>query len=253
MKDRETNSLRKSESTPKAGSGQRIFAVKSRREGEDAHVRENAERAIRRVLHEWSERENGRLQKIPATVEELVRFHCLDYERRQKALDERDRHRAQANEGEDASKPSVKAREGDGASKQSVKARENKGLHTDTDAAQERHRIGRQAGSDGRLQGLQGVRRDTHGNDTLRIAVVRKKSFKNDLPAPVYAHYRRLNMLIDLSLSLACEEGVRATMRHDIAERRGDRRTALYYVDRRAYLRQKRMAKLSIAAALGLL
>lgn len=229
MKDRETNSLRKSESTPKAGSGQRIFAVKSRREGEDAHVRENAERAIRRVLHEWSERENGRLQKIPATVEELVRFHCLDYERRQRALDERDRHRAQASEGEDASK-------------QSVKARENKGLHTDTDAAQESHRLVRQP-----RKGASAP------HAMLRMAVVRKKSFKNDLPAPVYAHYRRLNMLIDLSLSLACEEGVRATMRHDIAERRGDRRTALYYVDRRAYLRQKRMAKLSIAAALGLL
>lgn len=229
MKDRETNSLRKSESTPKAGSGQRIFAVKSRREGEDAHVRENAERAIRRVLHEWSERENGRLQKIPATVEELVRFHCLDYERRQRALDERDRHRAQANEGEDASK-------------QSVKVRENKGLHTDTDAAQESHRLVRQP-----RKGASAP------HAMLRMAVVRKKSFKNDLPAPVYAHYRRLNMLIDLSLSLACEEGVRATMRHDIAERRGDRRTALYYVDRRAYLRQKRMAKLSIAAALGLL
>lgn len=242
MKDRETNSLRKSESTPKPGSGQRIFAVKSRREGEDTHVRENAERAIRRVLHEWSERENGRLQKIPATVEELVRFHCLDYERRQRALDERDRHRAQANEVEDASKQSVKAREGDGASKQSVKARENKGLHTDTDAAQESHRLVRQP-----RKGASAP------HAMLRMAVVRKKSFKNDLPAPVYAHYRRLNMLIDLSLSLACEEGVRATMRHDIAERRGDRRTALYYVDRRAYLHQKRMAKLSIAAALGLL
>ena len=229
MNDRETNSLRKWESTNRTGSSQRIFAVKARSEGEDARAREEAERAIRRVLHEWSERESGRLPKIPATVEELVRFYCLDYERRQKALDERDRYHAHANEK-------------DGASRPSVKVNDNKDLHTDAAVAQESHRLIRQTRSG-----------EGASNATLRIAVTRKKSFKNALPAPVYAHYRRLNTLIDLSLSLTCDEGVQATMRHDIAERRGDRRTALYYVDRRAYLRQKRMAKLAIAAALGLL
>ena len=85
------------------------------------------------------------------------------------------------------------------------------------------------------------------------LRVVRKRSGKNCLSAPTAANYRRLNMLIDLSLARTCDEGVRTTMRHDIAERRGDRRTALYYVDRRAYLRQKRLAKLAVAASLGLL
>ena len=87
--------------------------------------------------------------------------------------------------------------------------------------------------------------------NTLRIA--RKLAGKDSLSAPTAAHYRRLNMLIDLSLALTCDEGIVAAMRHDIAERRGERRTALYYVDRRAYLRQKRTAKLAIAASLGLL
>ena len=209
MQETSKRKMRPSEVLSEEKVRRRIFAVSRFHESEDARIREDAERAIRRVFAEWDDREGGRLPRIPTAVEELVRFYCLDYERREKALDAHAKA-SLAPERENA-RPTPT---------------DNQSLHMNEDSR----------------------RKCTH-----RLHVVRKNGGKNALTAPVAVHYRRLNMLIDLSLSLACEEGVRATMRHDIAERRGDRRTALYYVDRRAYLRQKRKAKLAIAAALGLL
>ena len=209
--------------TDKSAVRQRIFAVRRRHESEDERMKADAERAIRRVLAEWGEHENSRLKKIPTAVEELVRFYCLDYERRQKALDTQNSTDKQAAIG-------MQSGVAVGAEKDFLN--DNQTLHTNLSPRESK-----------RYGSIDGKR-----NLTLRVA--RKRE---GMSAPLASSYRRLNALIDLSLELSCDEGVRATMRHDIATRRGDRRTTLYYLDRRAYLRQKRHAKLAIAAALGLL
>lgn len=215
---------------------QRLFALPRRSEDEDERVRAEAERAIRRVLFEWGERENGRLPKIPTSVEELVRFHCVDYERRARALTEHTRRiereraeRQSAFEHEEKAKADIeKIAE--------IAKRDTKRAKATDESATSRHRHAY-----------------TPHAYTPHLRVARKTAGRRVLSAPTAAHYRRLNMLVDLAFSLACEEGVRSTMRADVAARRGDRRTSLYYVDRRAYLAQKRQAKLALAAAFGLL
>lgn len=219
----------------------RIFTIGHSSENADISIRHAAEGAIRRVLYEWEERENGRLAEIPSAIEELVRFYCLDYERRQKALEERTKMREKQKEEESAQKKAVKALDSSEESKKKSHAftqlyfdlNDNNSLHTECESHRKKKRC--------------------KESRRLNLRIKRKRVDKHVLTAPTAVNYRRINMLIDLALSLACDEGVRDTMRHDIAERRGDRRTTLYYLNRRAYLSQKRKAKLAIAAALGLL
>ena len=204
------------------GAKGRIFTLEDSAE-EGAREKREAALAIGRVLSEW-EGGAGKAskRKIPKELEDLVRFHCADYERRAESLRKSRREREGARHFAHRASLSPAARGGE---------------ETDSDRVT---RGGAETDSDRVTRG-EGAR--------MRLAIRRK----GGLPETVLSHYRHLNDMIDLGLESACEPGVRAEMRADIAEGRGERRTMLYFLDRRTYRKSKRRAKLAIAAALGLL
>ncbi len=90
---------------------------------------------------------------------------------------------------------------------------------------------------------------DARGAGGVAMRVRRKKS----LPASLVRHQKDVNRLIDEAIASQCEPALCEVMRKDIGERLGHRRTSLYFVDCKSYVKCKRRAKLAIAAALKLL
>ena len=81
----------------------------------------------------------------------------------------------------------------------------------------------------------------------------RKKEIeKNKIDTETLAYYRRLNAAIDEALYEECEEGIRNTMRSDIGNGVGHRRTQLYYMAAGTYKSRKRNSKYRIAKRLNL-
>ena len=72
-------------------------------------------------------------------------------------------------------------------------------------------------------------------------------------PEATLRRFRELNEAVDEGLAEACEPGLIPQMRSDIAARRGDRRSQLYYISPNTYRHRKRMSKLAIARNLGLI
>jgi hypothetical protein len=75
---------------------------------------------------------------------------------------------------------------------------------------------------------------------------------KNKIDTETLAYYRRLNAAIDEALYEECEEGIRNTMRSDIGNGVGHRRTQLYYMAAGTYKSRKRNSKYRIAKRLNL-
>lgn len=202
----------------------RHIATLASSESEENRRMRRAERDLSRVLDEWCSDDGRMAKKLPPSVDELVRAYCIDYERREKEI--------KANEA------AKRQHELEMAQRSTAISDCFKSSHQGRDDNQDSHCESESKGADRRIK---------------RCA--RSFHFKGRyaLPATLVSHYRTVNALIDYALQATCEEGVRETMRHDIAKRRGDRRTTLYYMDRRAYLRTKRRAKLAIAAVLGML
>ena len=75
---------------------------------------------------------------------------------------------------------------------------------------------------------------------------------KNKIDTETLAYYRRLNAAIDEALYEECEEGIRSTMRSDIGNGVGHRRTQLYYMAPGTYKTRKRNSKYRIAKRLNL-
>ena len=75
---------------------------------------------------------------------------------------------------------------------------------------------------------------------------------KNKIDTETLAYYRRLNEAIDEALYEECEEGIRNTMRSDIGNGVGHRRTQLYYMAAGTYKSRKRNSKYRIAKRLNL-
>lgn len=75
---------------------------------------------------------------------------------------------------------------------------------------------------------------------------------KNKIDTETLAYYRRLNAAIDEALYEECEEGIRNTMRSDIGNGVGHRRTQLYYMAAGTYKTRKRNSKYRIAKRLNL-
>ena len=192
-------------------------------DAEFAHELRVARLAIARVLAEWSPDKGRAALPLPKSVDALVRYHCADYDRRRRVL-----------EGKSGGSQSIPT---------SAAISASAGSEADSSADGV---IGKSASEERPSATRRGKKPDLH---RLRL---RAKS-KQYSPAPLLNGYRRLNALIDCALDESCDAGIRDAMRRDIAERRGDRRTALYFMDRRTYLRNKRKAKLALAAALELL
>ena len=76
---------------------------------------------------------------------------------------------------------------------------------------------------------------------------------KNKIDGETLSHYRQLNDLIDEAITEECEVGIRSTMREDIGNGVGHRRTQLYYISPGTYKTRKRNAKYRIAKKLNLL
>ncbi len=82
-----------------------------------------------------------------------------------------------------------------------------------------------------------------------RITVRRTSSY----PVPLINRLKETNALIDDAIAATCDKSVAEVMRSDLGQRLGHRRTSLYFMGEKAYHRQKRRAKLAIAAALELM
>ncbi len=75
---------------------------------------------------------------------------------------------------------------------------------------------------------------------------------KKKIDEQTLSHYRRLNNLIDEAITEECEVGIRNTMREDIGNGVGHRRTQLYYISAGTYKTRKRNTKYRIAKKLNL-
>jgi hypothetical protein len=73
------------------------------------------------------------------------------------------------------------------------------------------------------------------------------------MPPDVVGGYMIMNAAIDAAIASCCEEGIRTEIRHDLAERRGETYTQIYYLSPRTYKLRKKACKLAIAKALHLL
>ena len=76
---------------------------------------------------------------------------------------------------------------------------------------------------------------------------------KNRIDKETLSHYKELNDLIDEAINEECETGIRSTMRSDIGNGVGHRRTQLYYMAAGTYKTRKRNSKYRIAKKLNLL
>lgn len=76
---------------------------------------------------------------------------------------------------------------------------------------------------------------------------------KNKIDAETLLHYKQLNDAIDEAINEECEVGIRNTMRSDIGNGVGHRRTQLYYMAAGTYKTRKRNSKYKIAKKLNLL
>lgn len=82
----------------------------------------------------------------------------------------------------------------------------------------------------------------------------RKKEIeKNKIDSSTIEYYKYLNAAIDEAIDEECEEGIRGTMRSDIGNGVGHRRTQLYYMAVGTYKSRKRNSKYRIAKKLNLL
>ena len=82
----------------------------------------------------------------------------------------------------------------------------------------------------------------------------RKKEIeKNRIDKETLSHYKELNDLIDEAINEECEKGIQNTMRSDIGNGVGHRRTQLYYMAAGTYKTRKRNSKYKIAKKLNLL
>ena len=82
----------------------------------------------------------------------------------------------------------------------------------------------------------------------------RKKEIeKNRIDKETLSHYKELNDLIDEAINEECEKGIQNTMRSDIGNGVGHRRTQLYYMAAGTYKTRKRNSKYKIANKLNLL
>ena len=82
----------------------------------------------------------------------------------------------------------------------------------------------------------------------------RKKEIeKNRIDKETLSHYKELNDLIDEAINEECEKGIQNTMRSDIGNGVGHRRTQLYYMAAGTYKTRKRNSKYRIAKKLNLL
>ena len=81
----------------------------------------------------------------------------------------------------------------------------------------------------------------------------RKKEIeKNNIDKETLLHYKQLNSAIDEALGETCEQAILPTMRNDIGNGVGHRRTQLYYMATNTYKSRKRNAKYRIAKKLNL-
>lgn len=69
----------------------------------------------------------------------------------------------------------------------------------------------------------------------------------------VLARCEQLNRGIDAAVGRVCEASIRTQMRRDIGERRGARRSPLYFLSEGTYKRRKRDSQYEIARELHLL
>ena len=170
-----------------------------------------------RVLFEYM----GEFPKeIPLHVDRLIAAYCADYERRAEAIANNEAQKA-------LPKQMCVHRRREGAGKDGAKKLKG--------------RIYRGSGT---LKGEQ------NGNMHLSYAFRRRRT----LPATLIAHYKDVNLRIDTALSFTVGFGKYAeTFRREIGDRTGHRKTALYYLDPKTYIIEKKRAKLAIAAALGIL
>ncbi len=75
---------------------------------------------------------------------------------------------------------------------------------------------------------------------------------KKKIDEATLSHYQHLNDLIDEAINEECEIGIRNTMRSDIGNGIGHRKTQLYYMAAGTYKTRKRNSKYRIAKKLNL-
>jgi hypothetical protein len=82
----------------------------------------------------------------------------------------------------------------------------------------------------------------------------RRKYRRESFPHPTRGSLSEadINALIDDALAEACEQGLRDTIRSDIADRRGAKYTQAVYICESGYKERKRAAKCAIAKRFGL-
>lgn len=79
-----------------------------------------------------------------------------------------------------------------------------------------------------------------------------KEIKKNSIDKTTLQYYQYLNDVIDASLEEECEEAIRRSIREDIGNGVGHRRTQLYYMAAGTYKKRKRNCKYRIAKKLRL-
>lgn len=76
---------------------------------------------------------------------------------------------------------------------------------------------------------------------------------RGEATGAIRAEYERLNRVIDEALQEACDPGLIAEIRNDIANNNGWYRSSLNYLGDKTYKRIKRTAKIAIAKKLNII
>ena len=216
---------------------------------------EQARCEIARVLAEWNGAEH---RTVPHEVSALVDAYCADYERRRDAILHNSLHKEQSiGDGTQAArteevkeKGSMRlSRRGEAGKRHAPSSDKDVDMSLTAEAETAMPPLMPQE----RLPRTHRRRRSTDTAHTQGTVLSYRFSRRRALPATLVWHYKTLNALIDTALEATLDAGLIETMRREIGTRTGHRKTALYYLDPKTYVKEKRKAKLAIAAALGLL